>query len=130
MAGLYLLIGCDNGCIYYIGELQCNVLSVLCHSLLFIFFSDMEKFPVRMKDNDLLVTQLFEDPFKEAITALSVFMPPTCCEDHIPIHYHTQVLVYTIHTQYLPCPYRVRPNMDGGGVWHKRRWCEGDSEAS
>ena len=49
----------------------------------------MEKFPVRMKDNDLLVTQLFEDPFKEAITALSVFMPPTCCEDpptHTPIY--------------------------------------------
>ena len=39
----------------------------------------MEKFPVRMKDNDLLVTQMFEDPFKEPITALSIFMPPNSC---------------------------------------------------
>lgn len=39
----------------------------------------MEKFPVRMKDNDLLVTELFQDPFKERITALSIFMPPNCC---------------------------------------------------
>ncbi len=90
----------------------------------------MEKFPVRMKDNDLLVTQLFEDPFKEAITALSVFMPPTCCKDTLPIH--VQCLTYThavlnIHTRL--CTYRVRPNMDGGGVWHQRRRSEGDSEA-
>ena len=40
----------------------------------------MEKFPVRMKDNDLLVTELFQDPFKEEVTALSIFMPPNCCE--------------------------------------------------
>lgn len=41
--------------------------------------TDMEKFPVRMKDNDLLVTQLFEDPFKEPITALSVYITPHIC---------------------------------------------------
>ena len=42
--------------------------------------TDMEKFPVRMKDNDLLVTQLFEDPCKEAITALSVYFTPNVCK--------------------------------------------------
>ncbi|XP_064402995.1 BTB/POZ domain-containing protein KCTD3-like isoform X2 [Halichondria panicea] len=52
-AGSFLLLGCTNGCIYYI---------------------DMEKFPVRMKDNDLLVTELFDDPCKEPITALSVYV--------------------------------------------------------
>ncbi|XP_019849833.1 PREDICTED: SH3KBP1-binding protein 1 isoform X2 [Amphimedon queenslandica] len=56
-AGSYLILGCSNGSIYYI---------------------DMEKFPVRMKDNDLLVTELFQDPFKEEVTALSIFMPPNC----------------------------------------------------
>ena len=40
----------------------------------------MEKFPVRMKDNDLLVTQLFEDPCKDPITALSVYVTPNVCE--------------------------------------------------
>ena len=40
----------------------------------------MEKFPVRMKDNDLLVTQLFEDPCKEPITALSVYFTPNVCK--------------------------------------------------
>jgi hypothetical protein len=56
-AGSYLILGCSNGSIYYI---------------------DMEKFPVRMKDNDLLVSELFQDPFMEPITALSIFMPPNC----------------------------------------------------
>ena len=44
------------------------------------FLTDMQKFPVRMKDNDLLVTQLFEDPLKEAITALSVYVTPNSCK--------------------------------------------------
>ncbi len=46
----------------------------------FSFLSDMEKFPVRMKDNDLLVTQLFEDPCKDSITALSVYVTPNVCK--------------------------------------------------
>ena len=53
--------------------------SCFISSLYLLLFSDMEKFPVRMKDNDLLITQMFEDPFKEAITSLSIFMPPNCC---------------------------------------------------
>ena len=37
-AGSFLLLGCKDGKIYYI---------------------DMQKFPLRMKDNDLLVTELY-----------------------------------------------------------------------
>ena len=36
----------------------------------------MEKFPLRMKDNDLLVTELFKDPGGSAITAMSVYLTP------------------------------------------------------
>ena len=52
---------------------------------------DMEKFPVRMKDNDLLVTQLFEDPCQDPITALSVYVTPNVCKS-------TQVVVMSVHT--------------------------------
>ena len=32
-----------------------------------------------MKDNDLLVTELFRDPCGDAITALSVYLTPRTC---------------------------------------------------
>ncbi|XP_038073163.1 BTB/POZ domain-containing protein KCTD3-like [Patiria miniata] len=54
-AGSFLLLGCTNGSIYYI---------------------DMQKFPLRMKDNDLLVTELYHDPSNDAVTALSVYPTP------------------------------------------------------
>ncbi|XP_061453074.1 SH3KBP1-binding protein 1 isoform X2 [Rhineura floridana] len=54
-AGSFLLLGCNNGSIYYV---------------------DVQKFPLRMKDNDLLVTELYRDPSEDAITALSVYLPP------------------------------------------------------
>ncbi|XP_058860854.1 SH3KBP1-binding protein 1 [Acipenser ruthenus] len=54
-AGSFLLLGCNNGSIYYI---------------------DVQKFPLRMKDNDLLVTELYRDPSEDAITALSVYLTP------------------------------------------------------
>lgn len=54
-AGTFLLLGCKNGSIYYI---------------------DMQKFPLRMKDNDLLVTELYSDPTADAVTALSVYLTP------------------------------------------------------
>uniref|UniRef100_A0ABI7W278 BTB domain-containing protein n=1 Tax=Felis catus TaxID=9685 RepID=A0ABI7W278_FELCA len=61
-AGSFLLLGCNNGSIYYI---------------------DMQKFPLRMKDNDLLVTELYHDPSNDAITALSVYLTPkTMCADN------------------------------------------------
>ncbi|XP_074872718.1 SH3KBP1-binding protein 1 isoform X2 [Carettochelys insculpta] len=54
-AGTFLLLGCHNGSIYYV---------------------DVQKFPLRMKDNDLLVTELYRDPSEDAITALSVYLTP------------------------------------------------------
>lgn len=54
-AGSFLLLGCNNGSVYYI---------------------DVQKFPLRMKDNDLLVTELYKDPSEDAITALSVYLTP------------------------------------------------------
>ncbi|KAG7253305.1 hypothetical protein CRUP_027747, partial [Coryphaenoides rupestris] len=45
-AGSLLILGCNNGSIYYI---------------------DVQKFPLRMKDNDLLVTELYRDPTEEPI---------------------------------------------------------------
>ncbi|KAK3092522.1 hypothetical protein FSP39_003957 [Pinctada imbricata] len=54
-AGSFLLLGCHNGSIYYI---------------------DMQKFPLRMKDNDLLVTELYKDPAGDKVTALSVYLTP------------------------------------------------------
>lgn len=36
----------------------------------------MQKFPLRMKDNDLLVTELYKDPTFDHITAISVYLTP------------------------------------------------------
>lgn len=54
-AGSFLLLGGQNGILYLI---------------------DMQKFPLRMKDNDLLVTELYKDPAGDAITAISVYLTP------------------------------------------------------
>ncbi|XP_070805377.1 SH3KBP1-binding protein 1 isoform X3 [Pituophis catenifer annectens] len=54
-AGSFLLLGCHNGSIHYV---------------------DVQKFPLRMKDNDLLVTELYRDPAEDAVTALSVHLTP------------------------------------------------------
>ncbi|XP_050486577.1 BTB/POZ domain-containing protein KCTD3 isoform X2 [Bombus huntii] len=70
-AGSFLLLGCNNGSIYYI---------------------DMEKFPLRMKDNDLLVTELYRDPNYDPITAISVYLTPktSVCGNWIEIAYGTK----------------------------------------
>ncbi|XP_053985196.1 BTB/POZ domain-containing protein KCTD3 isoform X2 [Hylaeus anthracinus] len=70
-AGSFLLLGCNNGSIYYI---------------------DMEKFPLRMKDNDLLVTELYRDPNYDPITAVSVYLTPktSLCGNWIEIAYGTK----------------------------------------
>eukprot|EP00730_Choanoeca_flexa_P008524 TRINITY_DN12498_c1_g7_i6.p1 TRINITY_DN12498_c1_g7~~TRINITY_DN12498_c1_g7_i6.p1 ORF type:complete len:650 (+),score=93.97 TRINITY_DN12498_c1_g7_i6:85-2034(+) len=52
VAGNSLLLGARNG-----------VISLV----------DLEKFPLRLKDNDLLVSSLYTDPNREAITAMSVY---------------------------------------------------------
>lgn len=69
-AGSFLLLGCNNGSIYYI---------------------DMQKFPLRMKDNDLLVTELYHDPSNDPITAISVYLTPktSLCGNWIEIAYGT-----------------------------------------
>ena len=79
-AGSLLLLGSSNGVISYI---------------------DMQKFPLRMKDNDLLVTELYRDPSTcrskqssgsaDAITAISVFLTPktTVTGNWIEIAYGT-----------------------------------------
>lgn len=41
-----------------------------------LWFPDMQKFPLRMKDNDLLVTELYRDPSNDPITAISVYLTP------------------------------------------------------
>ncbi|XP_066585323.1 BTB/POZ domain-containing protein KCTD3 isoform X2 [Prorops nasuta] len=70
-AGSFLLLGCNNGSIYYI---------------------DMQKFPLRMKDNDLLVTELYRDPGCDPITAISVYLTPktSLCGNWIEIAYGTK----------------------------------------
>ncbi|XP_004390909.1 SH3KBP1-binding protein 1 [Trichechus manatus latirostris] len=61
-AGSFLLLGCNNGSIYYV---------------------DVQKFPLRMKDNDLLVSELYRDPAEDGVTALSVYLTPkTICADN------------------------------------------------
>uniref|UniRef100_F1KWR6 BTB/POZ domain-containing protein KCTD3 n=1 Tax=Ascaris suum TaxID=6253 RepID=F1KWR6_ASCSU len=69
-AGSFLLLGCTNGSIYYI---------------------DMQKFPLRMKDNDLLITELYRDPNADLITAISVYLTPktNICGNWIEIAYGT-----------------------------------------
>uniref|UniRef100_A0A671V8Y7 BTB/POZ domain-containing protein KCTD3 n=1 Tax=Sparus aurata TaxID=8175 RepID=A0A671V8Y7_SPAAU len=69
-AGSFLLLGCNNGSIYYIG------IHTLIHMYKHIPVFYMQKFPLRMKDNDLLVTELYHDPSNDAITALSVYLTP------------------------------------------------------
>ncbi|OWR45596.1 hypothetical protein KGM_202336 [Danaus plexippus plexippus] len=70
-AGSFLLLGTATGAINYI---------------------DMQKFPLRMKDNDLLVTQLYKDPNQEPITAISVYLTPktNLCGNWIEIAYGTR----------------------------------------
>lgn len=82
-AGSFLLLGCNNGSIYYIGKNHTSEIGLFCthlhHFGWFVFFSvslDMQKFPLRMKDNDLLVTELYKDPTLDHITAISVYLTP------------------------------------------------------
>ncbi|CAG4957455.1 unnamed protein product [Colias eurytheme] len=70
-AGSFLLLGTATGAVNYI---------------------DMQKFPLRMKDNDLLVTQLYKDPNQEPITAISVYLTPktSLCGNWLEIAYGTR----------------------------------------
>lgn len=88
-AGSFLLLGCNNGSIYYVGEQHLpehlpwkvreegrgwgalNNPAVSC-----VPTADVQKFPLRMKDNDLLVSELYRDPAEDGVTALSVYLTP------------------------------------------------------
>lgn len=82
--GSFLFLGASNGSIYYI---------------------DMEKFPLRMSDNDLLVSELFRDPSvpSVAITSLSVYLPTKTKSFHgnsIEIAYGTSTGLVRVIVQY------------------------------
>lgn len=53
-----------------------------------VLFADVQKFPLRMKDNDLLVTELYRDPTEDAITALSVYLTPKTSKDRQNLHFN------------------------------------------
>ncbi|KAM6038258.1 SH3KBP1-binding protein 1 [Chlamydotis macqueenii] len=80
-AGTFLLLGCNNGSIYYV---------------------DVQKFPLRMKDNDLLVTELYRDPTEDAVTALSVYLTPKTSDsgNWIEIAYGTSSGVVRVIVQH------------------------------
>lgn len=42
----------------------------------------MQKFPLRMKDNDLLVTELYRDPTNDQITSISVYLTPKTTSEY------------------------------------------------
>ena len=84
LGGSFLFFGASNGSIYYI---------------------DMEKFPLRMIDNDLLVSELFRDPSSPSvpITALSVYLPTKTKSFHgnsIEIAYGTSTGLVRVIVQY------------------------------
>ena len=58
---------------------RCEARTTL-YSSMCVFFIDMQKFPLRMKDNDLLVTELYKDPNEDMVTALSVYLTPKTCK--------------------------------------------------
>lgn len=57
-----------------------SVLLFIFDFFLLLFVVDMQKFPLRMKDNDLLVTELYKDPNGDMVTALSVYLTPKTCK--------------------------------------------------
>lgn len=69
---------------------------------------DMQKFPLRMKDNDLLVTELYKDPTLDHITAISVYLTPKTTSEYIAridrYTLHTQIHTLHTHTHYI---YRI-----------------------
>lgn len=95
--GSLLLLGCENGSIYNI---------------------DMQKFPLRMKDNDLLVTELYKDPTGDRITALSVYLTPKanqqfagCSGNWIEIAYGTSTGTVRIIVQHPETTYGQGPQL-------------------
>lgn len=87
-AGSLLLLGCSNGSICYVGKdahFTCRVFFVC--SVTNFYVTDMQKFPLRMKDNDLLVTELYRNPTPEAITSISVYLTPKTSITTLPFYF-------------------------------------------
>ena len=58
----------------------------------------MQKFPLRMKDNDLLVTELYRDPSHDPITAISVYLTPKTSESKL-IYFILKIYYSASHYQ-------------------------------
>jgi hypothetical protein len=68
--------GTDASAITAFDKAGCNFL-LLGSRLGSIYLIDMQKFPLRMKDGDLLINELYEDPESEEITAISCYLTRT-----------------------------------------------------
>ena len=94
-AGSLLILGCFNGSICYIGtSFDLDQIFTQFETILKIYiFLDMQKFPLRMKDNDLLVTELYRNPLPEAITSISVYLTPKTSKvgSFYPFYMHNNV---------------------------------------
>lgn len=64
-----------------------------------LFLFDLDKFPLRLKDNDLLINLLYTDPDGAAVTALSVYESTVGSEKCMEIAYGTQEGVVRIIVQ-------------------------------
>ncbi|KAI1284981.1 BTB/POZ domain-containing protein KCTD3 [Halotydeus destructor] len=67
---------CGHQAITAYDKAGCNFL-LLGSRLGAIYLIDMQKFPLRMKDGDLLINELYEDPELEEITAISCYLTRT-----------------------------------------------------
>lgn len=74
----------------------------------------MQKFPLRMKDNDLLVTELYRDPSNDHITAISVYLTPKTTSEyyvildlrhHLRRHHVIVIVVSRVYAHYLCSQY-------------------------
>lgn len=57
----------------------------LCSNQGTIFLIDMQKFPLRLKDGDLLINEFYKDPEGEEICAISCFLCSSQRTDYFPI---------------------------------------------
>lgn len=57
----------------------------LCSNQGTIFLIDMQKFPLRLKDGDLLINEFYKDPEGEEICAISCFLCASQRTDYFPI---------------------------------------------
>lgn len=77
-----------------------------------IYLFDLEKFPLRLKDNDLLINLLYIDPDEAKVTALGVYESSMGSERCMEIAYGTdlgtvrivvQVRLHALHRPALTC---------------------------